>query len=379
MGAGGVLAEGQVVDADGIPLVGVALGLRPAGASGSEYVDLPRGRSRTRHLTGPDGSFLFLGADAATDWSLQFTREGYRRVELKLPAGSSDLRVTLESDRPRILGKLLLDTEIPHELLSLRWEPQVRSANRPSLNFASDGTLSCDSTASGAGSLQVIAKSSDEVLCTISELSLDGKLPLPPLDPLDLRDRLFFHQVQVDGPGTQIPGSMRVDFGTPRRMISSHWGNPIRFLTPEREREITIYAPGAAAKSLHLSGGLAELRVEAGRPVRWELLGEEWRASGAKITVTPAVRNGGALEGFHCELDAAGRGDGVLPGPGTYLLYLEYAFEIEGKTHRSSSYADALTPEGEQEFEIAAGDAPVLIQFRLKEGALERARKSVED
>lgn len=375
LGTGGVLAEGRVVDEDGEPVAGVRLGLSPADGSGSDHLDLPRGKLGTKDLSDENGGFSFTGADAAAGWILSFEKQGWHRQRLEVSSGAQGLVIALQREERRTLGKILLDESVPRDLLLLRWKPREASTTNPVLTLAADGSIHCDAAVSGIGELQLVSSRVGETLVSIPDLSLDGGSgPLAELDPLDLRGRVFFHQVLVSGPGAQPPGRLSVDFGLTPPRVHTGWSNPLRFLTSDRDRVITIYAPGAAANSLRLPDGATELRVEAGRPVSWELLGDEWQSSGATITITPAFTTGGALDGFPCTLDASGRGSGFLPGAGTYRLHLEYAFEIDGRVRMSNTDNGALTLTGESEFVIAAGTEPLLIQFRLRERAAANAR-----
>ena len=93
--------------------------------------------------------------------------------------------------------------------------------------------------------------------------------------------------------------------------------------------------------------------------------------------VSPVQRS--ALNGYECELDELGVGSGYLPGPGVYRLVLDWRFEIQGKTRRHQSLGDALAPDGSEEFHVEPGMSSALFRITLKDGALERALRAVQE
>lgn len=381
LGEGGVIAAGRVVDEAGVPMAGVRLGLRRLDWDpGSDAPDLPRGRRNTDQ-TSEDGRFGILGAAAGRRWELSFMREGWERELREVESGATDMTVILRPSARRSLGHVLLDPGIERDLLEWRLT-RKDGQGVPSLHLSHEpgGGITVAGSAEGELELRLLARRSNEELARLTGLTLAPGVPQDPrLDPLDLRGRIFSHSVLVTGPDGRQPGKLAIAFGSEDQFVSDYWTNPVRFATALPNCEITIYGPGAAAKTLRLSGGDAEVRLEAGIPVRWEWIVEGVGESGLTLGLRLRLLGRGYMDQYSVQLDSSGKGSGTLPVPGTYSLVLEYQFVVDSRTKTFTSEGDALNLDGGTEFVVSAGTEPVVIPFRLREQALEKARRRIAD
>lgn len=381
LGGGGIIASGHVVDADGAPLAGVEVGYDPRVDSGAETVDSPRGAGGGGHLTGADGAFAIAGAAHARAWRLSFARDGWRTRYLNVESGSTDLQVVLERQTTHAFGSLLLDKGVDPQLLEVRWKPDAPAgANEIRVRVGKDGNLLTEQAGEGLGTVRVVAKWRDEVLASLTDVPGPRPgAPDPRLAPLDLRGRVRAHEVHVVGPEVRVPGEVGIRFEGAQPQVHSGWPNPIRFVTAEPSTEVTLFAPSAAARRLVLPGGRAEIRVEKGRVVRWELLGEEWREGGARIRLGLALAGSHPFEFDVADFVSESTAMGFVPGPGEYRICVRYAFESGGMLRTHTGYEDVLTEEGATMLRIPEGDEPLVLRLRLKEGAMARALASVQE
>jgi hypothetical protein len=373
LGAGGRIADGRVVNESGDPVSGAAVRIWPAGVATIGGPAMPSGMLGA---TGDDGAFSFQGAAAGDAWSLQARKDEASSAAIAVHAGASGVEIVLPQIEQRVIGRLLLDNDIPLDLLQADWRQSEPQRGMIHVTLHEDGALVCKDPPVGVGDFTLRGRHGNFILASVPAITLDGA-PDPRLGPLDLRGMLRHHEIAVTGPAERAPGRLAADFGHEASVVESFLSNPLRFVTPSQHEAITIYAPQAAATRVLLTGGRSEVHLATGISVRWELLGEDWRDAGARVMVTPVQRSG--LAGYDCELDAQGIGSGFLPGPGDYRALLDWRFEIDGKTRRHQSLGDALAPDGSEEFHVEPGASSALFRITLKEGALDRALRAIRE
>lgn len=373
LGAGGRIADGHVVNESGDPVSGAAVRIWPAGVATIGGPAMPSG---VAGATGDDGAFSFQGAATGDAWFLQARKGDASSAATAVHAGASGVEIVLPQVEQRVIGRLLLDNDIPFDLLQADWRQSEPQGGMIRVTLHEDGALVCKDPPAGVGDFTLRGRHGNFILASVPAITLDAA-PDPRLDPLDLRGMLRHHEIAVTGPAERTPGRLAADFGHEASVVESYLSNPLRFITPSKHEAITIYAPQAAATRVLLTGGRSEVHLATGISVRWELLGEDWRDAGARVMVSPAQRS--FLYGYECELDTLGVGSGYLPGPGVYRVVLNWRFEIEGKTFGYQSLGDALAPDGTEEFRVEPGASSALFRITLKEGALDRARRAIRE
>lgn len=216
------------------------------------------------------------------------------RIEPETPDGAEQdesvvgaTQVPEQGSPGSLQGFVLLDPSIPPDgiVVRLRWP-----ADRPALErwelggrVERDGKFSFTELPVGPARLEICSRSTQFMPLPERPVLFQADLELAPganEDPrlacIDLRGKVFKHEIRLTGLVPDIAFHARVFFGPARRWTPAHgyehfWQPPLVLVTPWESIDVDLFAPGYRSISLHDLGERAEASLEPGIPVKLRL------------------------------------------------------------------------------------------------------------
>lgn len=256
-------------------------------------------------------------------------------TQVELVVGQSGLQVSLGT-QARIAGRLLLDPKVPINLLQLRVEvtPMGEEMSEHWITIdAENGRFERGAMPDGAAQL-VLAGSGRLELYRSDWFELRGGEVLTPpgCDPLDLRGRLFTHQLRFQGPHGEQPERVSAIF--PDKNVGVVGTSTLHLVTPEDQILVRFDAPGFRPIPARVIRGDETIEFEAGVPVRFvlpdgvELPEGNWEIHMRKIA--DDFGPGGADRRIQQLRQGVAAWEAELPAAGRYMLGLVRTYEADG-------------------------------------------------
>lgn len=179
-------------------------------------------------------------------------------------------------------GSVRLDPDIPPaEIVAILRDLTGRQERR---GLSPDGAFRFEDVETGTGWLELVPAAlelqspAERPVLFRAELGLvAGENATPQLDGIDLRGKLFRHELRVTGRDPALPFDARVFFSPSGRSLSSRAyvrseRHPLVLVTPWERLDVELFVTGYRSLSLFGLGPLTEVRLEPGIPVRLRLV-----------------------------------------------------------------------------------------------------------
>ncbi|MFT7486152.1 MAG: RNA polymerase sigma-70 factor (ECF subfamily) [Candidatus Paceibacteria bacterium] len=331
------------------------------------------------------GRFRVLGAglEPGTELEAFVSVPGTEQVramgETKFALIVGDLDQSLRLNKAlRVEGRILIPVEVPHDKLQLNLE-LTDTAGELSYHFIelerANGRFSQGRFPAGRGQLVLMGSGALE-LARSEHFSTEGTGVLTPAgwEALDLRGRLFVHEIELKGADGSHPERAKVKLVDLAMEVTDT--NPVRLVTLADPLRIVVECEGYRPSLSTLISGQAEIELAVGIPIVFalpqsvELPEGTWQL---QVVDTAALELG--IMAYH-KLKLAPDGRSwitALPHPGAYMLALGHSLEQASGPGSVKRFTAVLWPDGQRTsaIEISDGSEAQTILLDVSQAAVD--------
>jgi len=326
-----------------------------------------------QHRSKEDGTFEIRGDFTGASFQLAAAMDGYASRWVGFERGRTNLVLVLSTEGG-IEGSVILDEGIPPELLSVRvqelqgeeehldWDTRQQSLDAD-LKFRFGRLLP------GLRPVAIRAESQHTDLIRIEDVEVvSGQVCRDPrLQQIDLRGRLFYHEIELIGeePEERLQGDVLFGPAGAEETDERLWlsGKTVKIISQAPEIDVVIQASGYRQEELRGLSGRAELRLSKGLAVTLVLIGDAELPRPPvfiKPFLVPVEADGGSIDFGGDSLDERRVVTTKVTQPGlTKLRWL-----IERRTP-TSSVATSHELEREQRFDVLDIDGTQQFEIEL--------------
>ena len=271
-----LFVRGRVVSTAGEPMAGAKLELRTR----SEERDWWNNEWSFRQQAGEDGRFEVRGTFAGDEFQLGASKEGWAGSRREFVPGEGALVLELSAEGA-VAGSVLLDGEIPPDLLRLRLKSPGHGVDHwDTLNaeLEPDGTFRFDGLVAGEHALTLGFEGGElmeipGIIVRAGETTRD-----PRLAGIDLRGTLFVHHLTFVTADADASLQGQISFGPPdaEELAGNRWFHEreLDLVTEHEALDLIVSARGYRTATLKNVRGDVEVRLEGGLRVRLRLVGD---------------------------------------------------------------------------------------------------------
>lgn len=326
-----------------------------------------------QHKSEEDGTFEIRGDFTGASFQLAAAIDGYASRWVEFERGRTNLVLVLSAEGS-IEGSVLLDEGIPPELLNVRvqelrgeqehldWDTRQQSLDAD-LKFRFGRLLP------GLRLVTIRAESQYTELIRIEDVEVvSGEVCRDPrLQQVDLRGRLFYHEIELVGeePEERLRGDVLFGPAGAEEIDERLWlsGKMVKIISQAPEVDVIIQASGYRQEELWGFRGKAEVRLSKGLAVTLVLIGDVELPRPPvfiKPFLVPVEADGGAIDFSGNSLDERRVVTAKVTQPGPAKL--RWIIERRSPT---SSVATSHELEREQRFDVLDIDGTQQFEVEL--------------
>ena len=251
------------------------------------------------HETGPDGRFEVRGTFAGDEFKLGAKQSSQACPMVVFEPGERNVQLALQAGG-FVVGSILMDERIPHDALHVDirgaegWDLDYLSDTNGRTSPGDDGAFRLGPLLPGTYRVDVRLEGADEPLLRVEDVvvGLGETVRDPRLDRVDLRGRLFVHEltlVQPEGDTDRVQGGVQYGPAGAEELEGSSWldGTDVRIVCEDEAVDVVVGARGYRVERREGVRGEATFQLRKGLSVRLVLRG------GARIPDPPVYVKAG--------------------------------------------------------------------------------------
>ncbi|MFT7487489.1 MAG: hypothetical protein ACI9F9_003350, partial [Candidatus Paceibacteria bacterium] len=270
---------GRIAGRDGSVISNAKLALR------ARADDDPNSSWRTNHQfqesTDSEGRFAIYEPSPGKQFQLSTEASGFASTWVDFEVGTSDLILELATEG-KVTGVVLLDEGISMELLSImlpedRDAGEHRAYNNFNIQPKADGSFEFDNLIAGEErSLRFSAKRHSKAIYSVENVVVlaGGVTADPRINPLDLRGKLFQHDIELVTPtgAGRLNGFIRFRAAGAESIEANLWLNESNVSLLTSTKSIDIFIEAAGYRNTELTGITGATRVELKKAIEVTLI-----------------------------------------------------------------------------------------------------------